>query len=388
MSDGMILTQKGRILLAKAITGKSLTFTRAFVGTGDLGNRDPFLLTDLIARKLSLPVTAMRTAQTGIAEVTVEISNKNITSGFFMKEYGLFARDPDDNSEVLYSYCNKGERAGYLEGFDGTNPVNFTLSFITVIDQAQNVTAIIESGYNYVTHTTLDSRLESLFAPSQNPAGFFAFTSNDERRLRPIPLNDTRKSIMGLTDINSLINRVERLEDAINQITLALNVQEIFPGTSHFMAEDFIVPDTIDLYTAQVTSVITGDDSIDCLPIEGLLPGSIYTLTDGAASEYVQVESISYENGIMRVILYDRVKNNYNLPNTRLIRTTADIHSGNAYGSSAMHNITWLPSVTWKGLTASGSFTAALDSSVSNSDAFTFTGNAVINSDGSITLGG
>lgn len=387
MSDGMILTQKGRILLAKAITGKTLTFTRAFVGTGDLGNKDPFLLEDLIARKLSLPVTAMRTAQTGVAEVTVEISNKNITQGFFMKEYGLFARDPDSNAEILYSYCNKGERSGYLEGFDGTNPVNFTLSFITVIDQAQNVTAVIESGYNYVTHTSLDARIESLFAPSMNPAGFFAYSQNDERRLRPITLNDTRKSIMGLTDINSLINRVERLEDAVNQINLALNVQEIYPGTSHFMAEDFINPDTIDLYTAQVTSVIAGDDSIDCLPLEGLLPGSIYTLTDGALSEDVQVESISYENGIMRVILYDRVKNTYNLPNTRLIRTTADIQQGNAYGSSAQHNTVWIPSVTWRGLSASGSFTAPLDSSVSNIDSFTFYGNATLNSDGYITLG-
>ena len=386
MSEGMILTYAGRNLLAKALTGKPLVFTRAFTGTGDLGNRDPYTLTDLIARRLELPVTAMRTSSTGTAEVTVEISNSKLTSGFFMKEYGLFARDPDNQSEVLYSYCNKGDKSGYLEGFDGTNPISVTLSFITVIDQAKNITANITNSYSYVTSTTLDSRIESLFAPHDKPAGFYSFNANDTRRLRPTTLADAKKAIIGTTDIHTLIDRIERLEDAINQISLAVNIQEIYPGASHYMAEDFIDPDTIDLYAAQVTSVVAGDDSIDCLPVDGLIPGSVYLLTDGTLSEFVQVESISVENGILRVILYERVNNTYNLPNTKLIRTTADISPGNAYGASSNHMVAWIPGITWKGLAASGSFSVILDSTVSNIKAWDFSGNAVIDSSGAVTL--
>ena len=330
----------------------------------------------------------MRTSSTGVAEVTVEISNSNLTSGFFMKEYGLFAKNPDNGQDVLYSYCNKGNSAGYLEGFDGTNPVNVTLSFITVIDQAQNITANITNSYSYVTANTLDARIESLFAPHDNPAGFFSFNPNDTRRLRPSSLTDTRKAILGISDIDSLVSRTERLEDAVNEIKLALNVQEIYPSASHFMAEDFIDPDTVDLFNSQVTSIVAGDDSIDCIPITGLIPGGVYLVTDGSKSEYVQAESVNLENGIMRVILTSRINNTYNLETCRIIRTTADISPGNAYGAGSSHYSVWLPGTEWKGLTAASSVNATLDSSVSNQNAFTFSGLAVINSNGQFTLGG
>lgn len=388
MSDGMILTEAGRVVLALALTGKPLIFTRAFVGTGDLGNKDPYTLSDLIARKLELPITAMRTSQTGVAEVTVEISNKDLTTGFFMKEYGLFAKHPDSGEDVLYAYCNKGNTAGYLEGFDGTNPVNVTLSFIAVIDQAQNITANIQNTYSYVTANTLDARMEALFAPYDSPAGFFSFNKNDERRLRPAPLPAIREALLGVTDVISLQHRIERIEDAINQINLALNVQQVFPAASHFMAEDFLEPDTVDSYSAQVLSIVAGDDSIDCSPLEGLLPGSFYLITDGVSSEYVQTESINLENDIMRVILCDRIINTYNLETCKILRTTADISNGTAYGTGSLLSYSWLPATVWKGVPSSGDFTAVLDTSVSNSESFTFSGNTVLNSDGFITLGG
>lgn len=386
MPDGMTLTYSGRDILALALTGKPLVFTRAFVGTGDLGTRDPLSLTDLIHRHLELPITAMRTSQTGVAEVTVEISNKDLVTGFFMKEYGLFAKHPDTGREVLYSYCNKGNTAGYLEGFDGTNPVNVTLSFITVIDQAQNITANITNTYSYVTANTLDARIESLFAPYDSPAGFFSFNKNDKRRLRPTSLQNMREVLIGTADIISLINRIERLEDAINQINLSLNVQEIYPAASHFIAEDFLNPDSIDLYSAQVTSIVAGDDSIDCIPIEGLLPGSIYLITDSYKSEYVQIESVNIENGIMRVILYEHIQNTYNLDTCRLIRTTADISNGAAYGAGTAHKAVWIPAVTWKGLGANETFSVPFDTTISNQDSFSFSGNAVLDDTGCITL--
>ena len=383
----MTLTNAGRNLLAKALTGKTLTFTHAAVGNGDLGNRSISAMTGLVSQKLTLPVTAMKTSSVGTAEVTVEISNSELTTGFFLKEYGLFAKDPDNsNNTVLYSYCNKGNEAGYLEGFDGTNPVHFALSLITVIDQAQNITANITVSNNYVTQTVLDSRIESLFAQQGNTAGFWTYEANDTRRFRPLPLTDTRKLILGVDDTASLQDRLKAAENAINQIALALNVQEIEPGADRFIAEDFIDPDSIDLYAATVTSVVAGDDSIDCNPIGGMIPGGVYTLTDGVKSENVQAESINLENGIMRVILYNTVRNTYNLETCRLLRSTADIKNGNAFSSSVNRNIVWIPGITWKGLASSASYTIPLDTTISAAGNFSLSGNASIDSDGCISL--
>ncbi|MBQ3653481.1 MAG: hypothetical protein II954_03575, partial [Synergistaceae bacterium] len=106
--NGMLLTSAGRNLLAKALTGKELHFTRAFVGDGSLGSRKPADLTALISPKRELPIHSMNTTGSlGTCEVVLEMSNKGLSQGFFVREYGLFALDPDSGQEVLYSYCNK-----------------------------------------------------------------------------------------------------------------------------------------------------------------------------------------------------------------------------------------------------------------------------------------
>ena len=187
MSTGMILTSAGRNLLAGALTGKKLTFTKAVCGDGRLGTKDPLTLTGLISPKRELPIQSMRTSQTGTAEVVVEMTNKNLSTGFFVYEYGLFALDPDSNQEVLYSY-SYSENAGYLEGDNGIDIINYTLSLVTVIDQAPNITAEIKSSNQYVTITRLDTRIQDLFAGMKDISGFWTYAENDVQRFRPASL--------------------------------------------------------------------------------------------------------------------------------------------------------------------------------------------------------
>ncbi len=124
MSTGMLLTTNGRNLLAKALTGKNLVFSRAYCGDGSLSSgQDPTTLTALISPKRELPIQSMSVLSgIGTAEVVVEMTNKNLTAGYFVREYGLFAKDPDNNSEVLYSYANKGDNCSYMEGRKVSEP--------------------------------------------------------------------------------------------------------------------------------------------------------------------------------------------------------------------------------------------------------------------------
>lgn len=386
MSTGMILTTAGRNLLAKALTGKNLTFTKAMCGDGKLGNKDPLTLNNLISPKRELPIQSMRTSQTGTAEVVVEMTNKNLSTGFFVCEYGLFALDPDSNQEVLYSY-SYSENAGYLEGDNGIDIINYTLSLVTVIDQAPDITASITGSNQYVTITRLDTRIQDLFGNFQDINGFWTYAKNDTQRFRPASLEQTRNALIGTHDIMNLTSRIERLEDALAQTLLSLEMQSIFPGYTHFIIEDFQNVNQLDMYSAKVTSVITGDDSIDCDPVDGMLPGSWYTISDGVNSERVQAESINYENGIQRIILKDVISNTYTLSNTHIYRTSAIISDNMALGPSALKSFSWVPVSEWSGKGESEKYAVPLDSSAGNTGAFNLTGDITLDSESYITLG-
>ena len=388
MSQGMILTNQGRNLIAKALTGKELCFTRAFVGDGTLrSGQDQATLTALISPKKELPIQSMNVlGSVGTAEVVLEMSNKNLTTGFFVREYGLFARDPDTQSEVLYSYCNKGSEAGYLEGDNGTDQIAYSLSLVTVVDQAPNVTAYITNTNQYVTISRMEQRVMDLYAGYEAPAGFWGFTQNDTQRIRPSTLAQTRYALWGDADIAGLNARLERVEDALNQTLLELEILNNFPGYSHYLAEDFQNTNMLDTFESDILSVVAGDDSIDCNPIDGMLPGSIYTISDGINSEQVQIGSINIENGIQRIILQDSIQNTYVLANTQLYRTNSNIDSNTAVGPNARLKISWEPTLIWKGTGAQDSFTVNVDTSLNNSAAYTLSGDIIVKSNGYVTL--
>lgn len=388
MSEGMIITTAGRNLLALALTGKELHFTRAAVGDGQLGSRSALGLTGLISQKRELAIQSMRVSATGTAEVVLEVSNKGVTQGFWLREYGLFARNPDTGAEVLYAYCNKGNEAGYLEAESGGSLINFVLTVITVIDQAKNITATISTTNNYVTISRLEGRIDDLFAKTERLGGFWTYTTSADQRLRPVEFSEVKSAILGVTDIASLNSRVERLEDTMAQTLLELEMREIYPGYNHYIIEDFKNPDQIDSYNCRVTSVVAGDDSIDCEPLDGMLPGSWYTLSDGMVSEAVLVQSINLENGVQRVILNEPVRNTYYLNSARLYRTSANITELGARGSGGVQVLTWQPNFSWQGQGMSSAGSTELNTVTGNGAAFMMSGDMVLNASGMMTLGG
>ena len=123
MSDGMKITYRGRDLLAKALTGKVLEFTRVIVGDGTLTNQNVLNMTALINQKKVLSIVQLnKTQEIGTAEVVCEMTNSDLTTGFWVREFGLFAKDPDTNEEILYSYRNVGNEASYLPGGEALMP--------------------------------------------------------------------------------------------------------------------------------------------------------------------------------------------------------------------------------------------------------------------------
>lgn len=165
---GMILTTAGRQLQAKAQIGQQLQFTRVGLGSG-VAPADIEALQGLVAEETSLGIQSIDLVGDGTSRIRVVLVNQGVQTGFFIRELGLFAYDPDVGTDVLYAYTHAGQTADFLPAEGGATVVEQTFDLITVVGQAQNVTAVIN---DYLTLATkqdlnaLDPRLLPDGAPT------------------------------------------------------------------------------------------------------------------------------------------------------------------------------------------------------------------------------
>jgi hypothetical protein len=147
---GLIMTNKGRILQTKAQTGVQLTFSRIALGDGSLSGQSILELNQLINEKKSLSITKLKTQPDGKAVVGAVLSNQDITTGFYFREIGVFAQDPDVG-EILYCYGNAGATAEYIPAGGGPDIIEKNIDIITIVGNASNVTAVINQSMVYET---------------------------------------------------------------------------------------------------------------------------------------------------------------------------------------------------------------------------------------------
>ncbi|WP_052759698.1 phage tail-collar fiber domain-containing protein [Paenibacillus sp. DMB20] len=147
---GFIQTNKGRNLQAKAEAGTLLKFTRMGVGDGQLGGQSIPSLNKLIHETMSLPITRLKPQLPAQAIVGAVLSNQDVTTGFYFRELGIFAQDPDEG-EILYAYGNSGSGAEYIPPAGTADIIEKTIDMIVTFGQAQNVSAVINSSLIFAT---------------------------------------------------------------------------------------------------------------------------------------------------------------------------------------------------------------------------------------------
>lgn len=130
---------------------------------------------------------------------------------------------------------------------------------------------------------------------------------------------------------DTVTNHLERLVGTLYAAVMAAGISP--DGYDAMVVENFDddAPE-IDRSVARVTSVVSGDDSVDVDDSSGLIIGAYYQLTDGEVTEEVQVKAINISDSINRVILMEPVKNQYHSKRAKLYRTTVALLNGYAYG--------------------------------------------------------
>lgn len=160
---GLILTNRGRVAQALAQTGAALEFTRIALGDGPLGNS---LIADLNALKhpvMSLAINKLKTMPNGKVAIGGVLSNQGLTTGFYWREIGVFAKDPaNPEAEVLYCYANAGNNGENIPPGGGADIIEKNIDVIVIVGNAPNVSATIDESLVYVTHTQFNDLMEYL----------------------------------------------------------------------------------------------------------------------------------------------------------------------------------------------------------------------------------
>nr|DAR41679.1 MAG TPA: tail collar fiber protein [Caudoviricetes sp.] len=403
MSDirSTTLTTQGLNLLAKCQTGLELKFTRVAMGDGRLGDGAVIKdFTKMIAPKLNLPIKSIEITGVGTTVMETELKNDDLKAGFFAREVGIFAQDPDTKNEVLYAYRNTGDDSEYVPAGGASEVWNLIYDVVTVVDQAENVTAVINGDVAYITRVDFYAHRDSVTphpnAPSlkttiQQPdtPDFFWAQKNHDNHLHPISIDDTRTAILGdsATTLPIMRGRIAQIEDEMSNIMLKMLAENECPDSNLLIAEDFKDPDQVDVFQVPVTAVTAGSNTIGVEHLDGFYKGGQYWLTDGVRQELIQVKScIKTADGIYRIMTKENIVNTYTVANTMIYRSTVGIADGKAYGSSDRKGLTWKSSTVWSGQSASVQATVSLESTLDKADNFALAGDTKFDEAGYMTL--
>lgn len=140
------LTHKGIALLAKAQAGTcTINLTKAASGAGSYSiGEDIATRTTLKDQRQTFPLTTVTVQNKSNVFVKFIMTNKqdggNLQAGYYVKEVGIFAQDPDEG-EILYAIAIGVENQwDYMPAYNDLLPSTITVDFLTEVANADSVT--------------------------------------------------------------------------------------------------------------------------------------------------------------------------------------------------------------------------------------------------------
>ena len=152
----IVTTLAGSNMLVESINQKMpLIFTRVALGDGTVSDNESIeLLTDLKHKICDNGVESVKKKGNGEIDVVATISNSRLTTGFYARELGVFAKVGENGTEKLFAYTNAGSQASYTTAGTSLDEKLITITFY--VGNAENVTINLSSQM-YVTKDMLDS---------------------------------------------------------------------------------------------------------------------------------------------------------------------------------------------------------------------------------------
>lgn len=174
----MILTNKGRVLQAKVEAGETLSLTKLKLGSGIIGEGQSLeALTDLVSPEQNLGIAEKTALENGLTEIKATITNAGLEEGYYVRELGVFAQDPDEG-EILYAVTTD-TAPDYLPAQGSATVLSqefaiyIATSNVNHIEATIDPTALATIGFVNLTidaHNTSDAAHENRFSLFQKIA--------------------------------------------------------------------------------------------------------------------------------------------------------------------------------------------------------------------------
>lgn len=144
--NGLVLTKKGQLLQAKVGTGVVLALTKMKLGSGVLPEGTSLEdLTDLVTPEQNVGIASKEVlTDQKMCKISATITNVGLSAGYYVRELGVFANDPDDG-EILYAVTSDST-PDYLPQEGGPTAVSQEFAVYIAASNASDVEVSIDPG--------------------------------------------------------------------------------------------------------------------------------------------------------------------------------------------------------------------------------------------------
>ena len=157
------LTDAGKNLLLRALTGETITFTKIQLGNGPA--QDARTATGLVNPLLTVELSKIEVGEEYVT-LTAAFTNGTVASGLHITEAGFYAKDPDDDSkELLYALGNEDESTADYVPNNANRILEMEFNALLFIGDAENVAAAINSSLVYASAADLEAHTGNVENP-------------------------------------------------------------------------------------------------------------------------------------------------------------------------------------------------------------------------------
>lgn len=149
----LVLTNAGVTLQNKVQGGATLEFTNIQMGSGQLNGQPIGPMTALISPNATVPIQGGQAIGQNTYQVEGFFTNADLSAGFWWREIGIFANDPD-NGEILYAYANAGDAGDYIPTVTDQRIEKY-IYFSMALANATTVNVTIPQTDTYVLRSTI-----------------------------------------------------------------------------------------------------------------------------------------------------------------------------------------------------------------------------------------
>lgn len=184
--EKVYVTKRGLELEAKARTGKVIKILRVEVGDGELTENNMADRTTLMHKILQCEVNSLQEINNQTI-INFILQQSDVEEGFYFREFGVIAEEPDTHEEVLYMYANAGNKAEYIKDKTSVAINDRMIDIVVKADNIDDMKISIDSTGIYVDRQEYQAKINSIEVYKANKKKLYEITIDTNWQGEEVP---------------------------------------------------------------------------------------------------------------------------------------------------------------------------------------------------------